>query len=230
MATFRFIGRGLYSVPEAHRLTGVPAARIRRWIHGYEFWDRRGELHVSDAVVRSQGAPSPAIATLFFSDMIEVRFVNQLRRLGVSWPTIRKAAIAAAAELQTDHPFASRRLTTDGSAVFLKLGDTVLMDIVTKQYAWRRILRAFLRDLDFSATDQASRWWPLGRQRRVVVDPERSFGSPIVVERVPTWVLAAATRAEGSARRAADAYEVSSASVRDAVLFERRHGLTPRRA
>ena len=32
---YKFIGKGLYSVPEAARLTNVPSARIRRWLSGY---------------------------------------------------------------------------------------------------------------------------------------------------------------------------------------------------
>lgn len=228
MASFRYIGRGLYSISEASRLAGVPAKRIRRWNHGYAFRDQRGQTRRSRPVVLSEiEQPSSAVDTIFFADLIEIRFVNILRNLGVSWPTIRDAADAARAELG-EHPFASRRLSTDGTEIFIRVGDTTLMNIVTKQLAWRRILEKFLHDLDFDELDRASRWWPIGRKRRVVVDPARAFGTPIVVERVPTWVLASAVRAEGSVERAAWAYEVSKASVRDAVAFELRHGISRR--
>jgi uncharacterized protein (DUF433 family) len=53
--------------------------------------------------------------------------------------------------------------------------------------------------LDYSEYDELLRWFPLGKNRRVVVDPGRSFGRPISLEGVPTAVLASALKAEKSA-------------------------------
>jgi uncharacterized protein (DUF433 family) len=67
------------------------------------------------------------------------------------------------------------------------------------------------------------RWWPLGRDHRVVLDPERSFGRPIITpESVPTAILARAFQAEGSIDSVARWYEVDPRSVLDAVEFEKK--------
>jgi len=74
--------------------------------------------------------------------------------------------------------------------------------------------------LEFQA-DQLVRWWPLGMRRRVVIDPRRAFGQPIVAkEGVPTAILAGAVQLEQSVAEVADWYEVDPRSVRDAVEFE----------
>lgn len=67
----------------------------------------------------------------------------------------------------------------------------------------------------------AARWFPVA-SRRVVIDPARSFGQPIVQEGVPTLVLAKTFAAEGSYSRVARWYDVDVRSVRAAVDFEHR--------
>lgn len=69
----------------------------------------------------------------------------------------------------------------------------------------------------------AARWWPLSRRSEVVIDPERSFGQPVLsATGVPTRALAEAVAAEGSVGKVAKLYQVPVPSVRQAVEFERR--------
>ena len=87
--------------------------------------------------------------------------------------------------------------------------------------AFRTVVEPSLRDLEFEA-DAVARWYPLGIGRSVVVDPARAFGRPLAEGGVPTEVLANAATVEGSIGKAARAYEVAPAAVRDAVEFERK--------
>ncbi len=57
---------------------------------------------------------------------------------------------------------------------------------------------------------------------RVVLDPQRAFGQPIVTkEGVPTTTLAEAIAVEGTVDRVARIYDVGPDSVRDAIRFEK---------
>ena len=79
-----------------------------------------------------------------------------------------------------------------------------------------------LKDLEFDA-DVVARWFPLGHNQSIVIDPTRSFGRPIsAASGVATEVLANAAKVEKSVERAAAVYEVSVSAVRDAVLFHNR--------
>src|SRR3990172_10224197 len=122
--------------------------------------------------------------------------------------------------------FSTRRFKTDGRSIFAQLvneatGEPALIDIVKTQYAFHKVLEPFLHGLEFDESDQAFRWWPLGLKRCVVIDPQRSFGQPIVnKEGVPTSILARAFRAAGESVAAVTAwYEVEPRSVRDAVEY-----------
>ena len=102
-------------------------------------------------------------------------------------------------------------------------GAESLLDLVKSQYAFKSVVEPFLFEgLEFAALGiEPVRWWPLGMDRRVVLDPERSFGQPIVdPESVPTSVLARAFKAEGSIQAVADWYKVDPRAVEDAVEFE----------
>ena len=63
----------------------------------------------------------------------------------------------------------------------------------------------------------------MSRTRRVVIDPTRSFGQPIVnTGGVPTAVIFRSFRAEDSVARVAAWYDIHERDVRDAIEFEKR--------
>jgi uncharacterized protein (DUF433 family) len=223
-AETNFYGVGIYSVAEASRLTGVSGSRIRRTVRGYAF-KSAGRVLKSPPVFSSQLPVIDGEIAVGFLDLIEVRFVDAFLRRGVSWSTVRKAEAKGRALFDTTHPFATKHFRTDGRGIFADIGgraDKAVIELASSQLAFSQVVSPFLAGIDFDG-DAASRWWPLGASKRVVIDPARSFGQPIVArEGVPTAVLAAAVRAEGAEDVVARTYEVSLASVRHAVEFEKK--------
>jgi len=223
------LGIGVYTVPEAARLTGVSAPRIRRWLTGYTFTSRATQRS-SAPVWQRQVVSSSGELVLSFRDLLEVRFVDAFRRHGVRWKVIRLAAERAAEIIEDSHPFSTRRFKTDGRSIFADIvqetGEESLLDLARSQYELKAIVEPFLFEgLEFSEISGAPvRWWPLGLDRRVVIDPERSFGQPIVTpESVPTSILAKAVKAEeGSIDSVARWYLVHPKAVKDAVELETR--------
>ena len=105
-------------------------------------------------------------------------------------------------------------------------GQTKLIDLFKKQFAFREIIEKSLTNLEYNEAGIPSLWWPLGRTSSVVIDPARSFGQPIEVETsIPASTLAAAARAEGSPQAAARAWSVPLRAVNRAVAFERNMAL-----
>ncbi len=223
---YKLIGNGIYTVPEAARLTQVSKWRIRRWLRGYSFRTRTEEIHISAPVVHPQMAAIDNAIALSFLDLVEVKLVDRLLERGVTWKTLREAVKRGGALLGHGHPFSTGRFWTDGRTVLLELAedenDSALLDVMQNQFIFKRVLAPFLAQLDFEQ-DGAVRWWPLGKRRRVVIDPGRSFGQPIVArEGVPTVILAKAVRVQNSLDLVAKWFQVSKPSLRDAVDFEQR--------
>jgi uncharacterized protein (DUF433 family) len=225
VAAFRFIGRGVYPLREAHRITGVPVRRIRRWLKGYSY-DYRGTRAFSPPVVESELSGDLGVTAIDFADLLEVRFLNAFREHGVSWHAIRIASQRAKGLLGMKHPFSSRKFSTDGRTILAdfvsETGDPVMLDLVRSQYEWERIIRRHLfGEIEFDDQDVPARWWPVEGSQRIVIDPQRVLGAPIVdVEGVPTRVLASAAIAEDSIEFVADVFRVDPISVAEAVEYE----------
>lgn len=220
------IGRGLYTVPEASRLSNVSPARIRRWLRGYRY-KAAGETRWSKPVWHGELPEIDGAVALSFLDLMDARFVDAFRKYGVPWKTIRLAADRSREIFNVSHPFAAKRFMTDGRRIFAEIfedtGTRKCLDMVRNQYAFRQVVSpSFVKSLEFSRNGgEAIRWWPLGKDRMVVVDPERCFGQPITGDSgVPTEVLANACRVEKSVERVARIFDVPPRSVKDAVRFE----------
>jgi uncharacterized protein (DUF433 family) len=221
-AELNLLNTGLYSVPEAARLTRISVGKIRRWLKGYNF--KSGDsIHHSDAVWQGELQPVENKLALSFRDLLELRFVDAFIGAGVSWRTMRRAHAKAQTGLDTTHPFCSNRIFTDGRSILLRQGeqdsDQALIDLATDQAEFSRIVEPFRKELEFSGSDII--WWPLGRQRQIVVDPKRNFGQPTVARSgVPSQVLARSVKANASSDLVAQWYEVQPEEIRDAVEFE----------
>lgn len=223
--TTPYLGLGLYSVPEAVRLTGIPAASLRRWLLGYAY-RTNGEKRTLPPIVASPLEPLEGSPTLTFLDLLEVRFINAFRQHGISLQAIRLAAIRGQELFDRSHPFATRAFKTDGRTIFAEIADQaedrVLLDLLKNQYAFRQVLEPYLYEgIEFSERDEPTLWRPIPKIPQAVLDPQRQFGQPILQqEGVPTAALARAHRAEGSIERVARWFEVDAKSVRAAVRFE----------
>ena len=141
--------------------------------------------------------------------------------------TIRHAAEIASHEFHSDHPFARRTFLTDGKnilvavavAVAQETGEEQILDLVARQFEISDIVKPILRgDLEFGEFDLVNRWWPLGREGMIVVDPQRIFGQPIVETiNVPCATLARSYESLGTVHAVTDCYKVPAETVQVAV-------------
>lgn len=220
------LGIGLYTAGEVERLTEIPAAKVRRWICGYAFRSK-GERQWSAPLWEPQVPRIREQVELGFRDLVEIRIVDALLKAGLSLHAVRRATAVAREVIADSHPLSTNRFRTDGTTIFLQVAqeseEPVLLDLLKRQYGLSAILEKSLKDLDFGIDGGAVRWWPMGKDHVVVLDPGRSFGQPIVNDGgVPTRALADAVKVEGSVERVARLYEIPKRAVREAVAFEGR--------
>jgi uncharacterized protein (DUF433 family) len=215
---------GIYTIPEAARLTDVSPWRIRRWLRGYEFKAKHGR-HRSAPVWPSQLEPIDNKMALGFLDLLEIHSVDAFISAGVTWKTLREAHTKAQKLAGHSHPFCTHQFATDGRTVFGELreknDEIALWDMHDLQKVFERIIRPFLKNVEFDSGKVPHRWWPRGKSHLVALDPSRSFGQPIVFrDGVPTQTLARSVKANGSVPEVARWFEISASSVREAVEFE----------
>jgi uncharacterized protein (DUF433 family) len=146
---------------------------------------------------------------------------------GVTMRTIRRAATEGASIFKVKHPFCLKRFETDGRDIFASVakdsGDEAILNLLSPQTVFPKVVRPLFKQIDYDVvSDMAVVWWPRGRDVPVVLDPKRSFGTPIVAKRgVPTHVLAGPVEAGDSPELVAKWFEVPVDDVRAAAEFER---------
>lgn len=223
MTKFMTVGLGVYNLAEASRLTNVPRHYIRRWTVGYTY-----KLHdkpqFMPPIIGREHVGGDVLLT--FADLIEIRFLNHFRKHGVSSQALRIASYRAQEFLGRPRPFSTQMFKTDGITILAEITkgteDKVLLDLVKSQYAFNKVISPYLfKGLEFNVLKEPKRWWPMGEERSVVIDPQRSFGAPIVVRSgVPTKILARAMKSESSIKLVARWFEVEEQEVTDAAEYE----------
>lgn len=213
------LGTGVYSVSEARRLTGIPQASIRRWL-----WGQSGR-YVAAPLWQPELPRIDGQKALGFRDLIEIQFVQKFRERNVSLQTIRRALAKAKELFRQDYPLSTLKFKTRSGQIFAEIecessSGRGAFELISGQYILDPFIDHLYSVLEFTDLDRVARWWPLGRDRKVVLDPERNMGHPIVSnEGVPAQALADAYSTEGSIEAVAEWYEVSAASVKDSVEF-----------
>jgi uncharacterized protein (DUF433 family) len=193
-------------------------------------------------VLRNQHPERDGELALGVLDLLEVDFLGRLVRAAESqgrspsWKAIRASAETARRIFGLDHPFAARRIHTDGHSVFLEAqeatGDMALYDLVADNFAILDVLvSSFVATIEFE-DDQPKIWKPNELFSRVVIDPRRSFGRPIeTVSGTPVETLFDAWKAEkANSARVAAWYDTDVEGVDQAVRFTLETGLGARRA
>jgi len=227
------LGRGAYGVPEAARIAHLQPIRVRRWLSGYDFKSPRGEVRHSGPVFPREH--DGAGVALTFMDLVEVLYVSAFLRAGVTMPTVRKVHNEAERAFRVRHPFAIKKFETDGKSIFHRFtvnGTEHVQDRKLYQLVIPQVFAVMVKRLDFdSLTEEALRYWPLGRRKHVTIEPSRAFGEAVVGGGVPTRVIyKAVTRSGDSKERVARWYSITVADVDAAVEYEMSISSSPPRA
>ncbi len=239
-APANLFGLGLFPLPEAARLAQLDARTARRWAEGYKF-TYKGEKRFSRGVMPLALDKAHGQRDLTFSEMLTLRLVKAFKGAGLALPTIKKVAERAAADFDLTMPFVSKRFRTDGRKVLLELQEGTLaavndepaitkrerelIEVLTGQREFADIVEPSLfANVDWT-DDLASRWWPLGKDYAVNLDPKVIFGAPHIGDtRIPTRIVAEEVKAEGGGEAAmkavAEWYGLEPQQVEDAVRFE----------
>jgi uncharacterized protein (DUF433 family) len=218
------LGIGIYTVPEAARMTRVSSRRIRRWMKGYAY-ESQGKRRTSARLWAPELPELEGQLAVGFRDMLEVRFVSFFLDAGVSWPTLRKAAEGAAEMIESTHPFSTGVFKTDGKQILSDEGSGAgrkLLDVVYGQHNIPSIIAPFLHEGVVYEENNPILWHPLENNKRVVINPRIALGQATVQPSgIPTKVLAGAAAAAGDIASIAAWYDVPRRAVEDAIEYEK---------
>ncbi len=214
----------LYSYADVDYLADVSRGTARRWLAGYEYKSDGRGLIALPAVTHRQ---DPEDAAASFVDLIEVIAIGALKQAGFSLPTIRRIVHTCQEMLGVPRPLVTLQFKIGGKDIFVDHGDA-LLEVGRKKgnQAWHEFLSPFLKTLDYTTdaglTPQvARRWWPMGREVPIVVDPAFGFGRPAIGQTgVRTAIILEHFRAKETVDEIAQDFDVSPMEVQRALQFE----------
>ena len=227
-------GTGIYTLPEASRLINVPTRTIQRWLYGYHFPKKSGEVVAqvfSSPLWTPQHSKDDYEAEVIgFNDLLEVRFVSAFVAHGLPLVVVRRCLETAREIFGVDYPMTYGSFKTDGKTIFTEaiehsVKQGALLDLKSRQLAFRDVIHPSLyAGIEYDGK-RATKWYPQARNQHVVLDPSRQFGSPIIEGAgIPTDVLFASFLAEGSNIQAvvqtSRVYDVPTRLVKAAIRFE----------
>jgi uncharacterized protein (DUF433 family) len=196
---------------DAARHLRIPESTLDGWLAAA----KSGEPLVHAVVPERRGWPRVP-----FVGVIEAYVLRALRDAGMQLADISKAAAIVRAEFADPYALASRRIATDGIAVFVRLADDSLVHARDRQVAIDEVLAAYLRYIDWADDGSPKRLrlsqYPAGAD--VVIDPRFGWGAPVLdVNKVKVDDIVALWRAGEPIRRVADEYDLTESAVEDVL-------------
>lgn len=211
------IGTGFYTTSELGQILRLPYHKVHRWINHY--WD--GELgHEFQSKYSWKTDNSRAVS---FHTLIEFYVMMQFAEAGVKTRQVLNAHKELSAWYKTAFPFALKEalsgIKTDGKTIYLQRdGETISLD-GTKQFNLE-FIALFFANLDFDNENLANRFWPMGRDKSIVIDPKRKFGHPVIGNHnvYPETIYGMHTAGEPK-KYIAYLYELTEREVEDALEY-----------
>jgi uncharacterized protein (DUF433 family) len=124
-------------------------------------------------------------------------------------------------QLGVPRPLTTLKFKIDGREIFVNQGDTLLgLGKRKGQRAWDEMLGPFLEELDYAGAF-ASRWWPLGKDKPIMVDPDYGYGLPVVARSgVRTEIILERFRAGDLEAQIVEDFNLDRIEVGRALQFE----------
>lgn len=208
----------LYSYSEAEYLAGVTRGTARRWLAGYQYKSpTAGYVSRPPVTVKSERDESG----ISFIDLVEIVAIGGLKAFGFTLREIRSIVANTQEVLQVRRPLTTVAFKVGGRDAFVA-EDGQLLSVLRgkRQRAWDEVLQPFLATLDYSDYF-ARRWWPLGKNKLIYLDPEYAFGLPVIAgSGVRTEIVFERWDADASREEIAEDFNLSVEDVDNALRFE----------
>ncbi|TVQ09164.1 MAG: DUF433 domain-containing protein [Balneolaceae bacterium] len=211
------LGEGIFTPSEIAKFLKLPTGKVNRWVNSY--WD--GDF--ASKTGHGYSWKKNDSKAVNFLTMVELLIMASLSEQGARTTEIVKAHKVLADRYNVVYPFAMNKVIsniyTDGKKVYLDDGGYIINLDGTDQINLEFVKQLF-NNLDFGIDDLASRYWPMGKDNSVVVDPERKFGHPVINEtNIYPETIYGMVQAGDPPAFIASLYNLTGKEVEDAIAY-----------
>jgi uncharacterized protein (DUF433 family) len=212
----------MYGLSIAANYLNLPVNTLKTWVCGRSY----GTKFMPPIIA----LPDRTENFLSFTNLIEAHVLSAIRRVhGVSMPKVKNAIQFLSETMASDHPLADMNLHTDGVDLFIEQIDKIVNVSKDGQVAIKQVMRAYINRIDRSEDGLIERLYPfttsnqadLEEQRNIVIDPQVSFGRPVLVGTgIPVEMLSARFKAGESLQDLAFDYGCDSSQIESAIRYK----------
>ncbi len=213
-----------YAIPEAAHYLDVPKSTLRAWFKG-QAYTHEGQRKQFRAVIRPADARN---LVLSFTNLVEAYVLAAIRRKHhIGLPTIRRGLKFLTEKLGSSRPLLEQQFATKGDELYVELGQVINISR-DGQIEMADLIRAYLERVERDPAGVPIKLYPFMRSqppreqpRTIVIDPQVSFGRPVIAGTgIPTAVLAEQFDAGNDVRDLAKEYGASEEAISDAIRCE----------
>jgi uncharacterized protein (DUF433 family) len=170
-----------YGIPEAAHYLALSEGTLRSWVFGRRY-------STSSGIKTSKPLIVPADAkheTLSFYNLVEAHILMFTRQVyGIRMNHVRSAIDYVRSRTPDERPLITQVFYTDGKHLFVKELESIIDASKMGQLGIREMLDLYLQRIDWDSEGFAARLYPVRatshKPRSVVIDPQISFGRPVI--------------------------------------------------
>ena len=207
------LGEGVFLVADVAKILELPLPKVRFWL--LEFWNKKfGLEHGKYSFGEDKNR------AVNFLTLIEFIAFAKLREQGISAQRIQKFHKHLSGILDTKYPFAETKLLTDKKDLWYERYDEIVRHDGKSQMSLKKIVEPYLRKIEFDKNRIARRYFPLGKAKNVVIDPEHQFGQATIVgTNIKVKTIYALYEGDESIENICELYNLKEKQVTDAITY-----------
>ncbi len=211
------LGYGIYTSTDIAKLLGIPRRKVAYYLKNY--WDDRlGKDLFNDTY--SWKTQNNAVKAVNFYVLIELYVCFQLQELGVKPQRLLESRKIIAQETNTSYPFATSKVLSDGRKIWYRFKDVIINADGTRQTNFEKIINDYVKKIDFDDYEQATKFYPNGRDSSVVINPHHQFGQPIIEgTNINAEMLFSMYKSGEPIEFITNLYDLDAKAVEDAIQF-----------
>ena len=207
-------GEGFYTASDASNILDIPYNKVSYWFRKYV--KREFEVYTNYRYYYD----NEKVTAVNFHALIEIYVFDFFKRNKISTKNILTAHKELSKLLDTPYPFCHTDfLLLSGKDILYRIEEAILDTKPGFQQAILEYVMPYSKKIEFLGC-MAQKYYPLGKDRSVVVNPSNQFGSPIIDgTNIKVSSLASLYRGGEKVEFISKLYNLTNQQVIDALTF-----------
>lgn len=199
------IGEGIYLTRDVADILHLPYRDVYRLMkgfwHGHTFGEKGNKA-------------------INFYALIEFYIYFQFRSNQMPSQRIKKFHKQLSVDLKTKYPFAHYKISTDYRNIWAQTNENLLKADGSRQFDLLPLLDEFLHKVSYDDSNMAVKFYPLGKTGKIVVDPKKQFGQPVIEGTgIKTKTIYSLHKGGEIDKQISNLYDVPVDKIRNAIRF-----------